>query len=351
MLAPRSLASPKPWRRQEPRAKAWRQKNLNCSRMKEPIWNQLPPGFHHRRVERRGIGCHCFIWRGRRPGPVLLLNGATHGDEYEGPVVLHEWVRSWRPADLRGTVVAIPVLSEASFLNGRYVSPLDGKNLARVFPGKPAGSPTERLAHLFRETFVRHADYYVDIHSAGAAYEILPWVGYFTREEGPVLAAQRTMARCFDRYWCWGAPFLPGRTISAAYEFDVPAIYLEGQGRGDVSASDRAALNRGIGRLLVALGFVPGRVRLKPHRFTREGHDAQEHYLDFQHASPCDGTLMEIVKAGARLKRGDRVGVVQPLDGGAARTVRAERAGTVIFARRHRYLRKGDGLVTIIPMP
>ena len=319
--------------------------------MKQPFWQNLRPGFHHRRIERGGIGFHCFVWRGRQPGPVLLLNGATHGDEYEGPVFLHELVGSWRPKVLRGTVVVVPVLYEASFLGGRYVSPLDGKNLARVFPGRTRGSPTERLARLFLDRLIRHADYYVDFHSAGAAYEILPWVGYLTMEEGEVLRKQRMMARCFDRYWCWGAPYLAGRTISAACERGIPAIYLEGQGMGDVSASDLAALWRGTKRMLVALGFTPGKVRLRPQRVTRESRNAQEHYLDFQHASPCDGALMSIVKAGQRLRRGARVGVVQPLDGSKPQVVRAEQSGRVIFARRHRYLRKGDGLVSIIPLP
>ncbi|MBL9215336.1 MAG: succinylglutamate desuccinylase/aspartoacylase family protein [Opitutaceae bacterium] len=318
----------------------------------KPFWSRLPPGFHHRRIEERGLGFHCFVWRGRQPGPTLLMNGCTHGDEYEGPIFLHELVRTWRPRQLRGTVVVVPVLYEASYLAGRYVSPLDGKNLARVFPGRRNGSPTERLAHLFREQLIRHSDYYVDFHSAGAAYEILPWVGYLTRErEDEVLRRQRVMAQCFDRYWCWGAPYLAGRTISAAYELDIPAIYLEGKGKGDVAASDLAAMRRGCARLFVALGLLPGRVQLRPQRVTREGAVAEEAYLDFQHASPCDGALMAIVKAGARLRKGQQVGIVQPLDGSPARVVRAERTGRVIFARRHRFLRKGDGLVTILPWP
>jgi predicted deacylase len=63
--------------------------------------SRLSPGFHHRRFEARRTGFDAFIWRGG-PGPVLLLNGATHGDEYEGPTLLREWAERWRPKRLNG---------------------------------------------------------------------------------------------------------------------------------------------------------------------------------------------------------------------------------------------------------
>ena len=54
----------------------------------------LPVGFHRRRIARDGVGFEAFIWR-HGPGPVLLVNGATHGDEYEGPTLLLQWVQNW----------------------------------------------------------------------------------------------------------------------------------------------------------------------------------------------------------------------------------------------------------------
>ena len=93
-----------------------------------------------------GVGFDAFIWRGE-PGPVLLVNGATHGDEYEGPTLLRTWAEHWRPRRLVGTVVFVPVLNEAAFFAGQRCAPVDGANLARVFPGQANGSPTERLAH------------------------------------------------------------------------------------------------------------------------------------------------------------------------------------------------------------
>ena len=53
------------------------------------------------------------------------------------------------------------------------------------------------------------------------------------------------MAACFDKYWCWAAPYLPGRTASAAYELNIPFIYTEGQGGGGILPKDVKILSEG----------------------------------------------------------------------------------------------------------
>lgn len=319
--------------------------------MYTPFWSGLKPGLHHQRISagRNGPGFEAFIWRGSRPGPTLLMNAATHGDEYEGPTVLSEMTRSWRPKNLCGTVITVPVLNETAFFAGRRESPSDGKNLARVFPGKSNGSPTERLAFLFRTRLLRHVDYYVDFHSAGVTFTLIPWVGYCMVDDPVILEKQRCMARCFDRFWCWGTPYLPGRTLSAAYEHRVPGIYMECKGRGDVDPMDLRNLKRAIPRLLRALGLVPGQVRLSPHRVMRESRVPDEGHLQIDHPAPCDGILMSLVKLGAWVRRGERIGEVQPLSGAGSQIVRALRSGRVVLIRRQRSVRKGDALAVIVP--
>ena len=318
--------------------------------MNPPFWSKLKHGFHHRRIraDKTGPGFEVFVWRGRQPGPTLLMNAATHGDEYEGPTVLSKMARAWRPKNLRGTVILVPVLNENAFFAGRRESGVDGRNLARVFPGKPNGTPTERLAYLFRTRLLRHADLYVDFHSAGVLFNLIPWVGYCMTADPVILEKQRKMAQCFDRFWCWGTPYLPGRTLSAAYEHRVPGLYMECKGRGDVDPADLQNLERGVQRLLRAFDFIPGRVKLRRQRITRESATANEGHLQIDHPSPCDGIMMSLIKLGARVRHGEVIGEVQPLPGGAPRFVRANRSGRVVLIRRQRSLRKGDTLAVVV---
>lgn len=280
---------------------------------------------------------------------MLVLNGSTHGDEYEGPTLLREWSRHWRPSRLKGTVVMIPVLNEAAFYAGQRCTPEDGGNLARAFPGRAQGAPTARLAHLFDTQILAQGTHYVDLHSAGAAYELQPWVGYMI-QRGATNAVQKQMAACFDAFWCWAGPFLPGRTLSAAHSRGIPAIYLECRGAGGIAAEDHRNLDRGLRQLLVRLGLVagkPGRLRKQAQRITR---NASEAHLQVHHPAPCDGLFEPDQILGRSVRRGTVLGTVTPLTPGEARFIRAEHDGRIVMLRRQRSVRRGDALCTLVPL-
>lgn len=89
------------------------------------------------------------IVRGAQSGPTLALIAGTHGSEV-APIVALQRVRAMiDPAALRGTVLIVHVANMPSFL-GRtiYYSPIDSKNLNRVYPGKSDGRlGADRLRH------------------------------------------------------------------------------------------------------------------------------------------------------------------------------------------------------------
>ncbi len=312
-------------------------------------FSRLTKGFHALRFSTRGAGFTAYVWRGD-PGPVLVVNGATHGDEYEGPTVLRQWTESWRPTRLTGTVVFIPVLNEAAFYAGQRCHPGDGGNLARSFPGRANGRISERLAWLFDTQVLSQAQHYIDLHSAGAAYQLFPWVGYVT-QSGALESTQRALAACFDTFWCWSGPYLPGRTLSAAFARGVAAIYVECQGAGGVDAGDASALDQGLHHVLARLGYVPARspLRLKRQveRITR---DVDEAHLQVHHPAPHDGLFVPSIQLAARVRQGQVIGVVHGLLGVGTSVVNAERAGRVVLLRRQRSVRKGDALATLAPI-
>lgn len=310
----------------------------------------LPPGFHARRFEARRVGFAAYIWRGATDGPVLLINGATHGDEYEGPALLRDRVESWRPKNLKGTVIMVPVLNEGAFYAGLRSNPVDDVNLARAFPGDARGSVTAQLAHLFETQLLAQCSHYVDLHSAGRAYELLPWTGYITHEKS-INGTQRQMAACFDAFWCWAGPFLPGRTLSAAYARKIPSIYVECRGRGDIAPRDMVALNRGLRHLLAALGLIPAKrvAKLRP-QILRITKDVDEAHLQIHHPAPHDGLFVPSRRVGARVRRGGLIGTLWPLDRTGATTVKSERSGRIVMLRLQRSVRRGDALCTLAPI-
>ena len=109
-------------------------------------------------------------------GPTVLLTGGVHGDEYEGPIALLKLARRLTPGMVRGRVILVPALNLPAALAGTRLSPLDGLNLNRVFPGEPNGSITSMIAHYVSTVLIPMADIVVDLHSGGMTLEYLPTI-------------------------------------------------------------------------------------------------------------------------------------------------------------------------------
>lgn len=105
------------------------------------------------------------VFRGSRPGPVLALLAGMHGYEYSPILALQRLRSQMDPKRLAGTVILVHVSNLPSFLRRTiYYSPVDGKNLNRVFPGKADGTVSERIALALTREVIERADYVVDLH-------------------------------------------------------------------------------------------------------------------------------------------------------------------------------------------
>jgi len=309
----------------------------------------LPKGRHLIRVGQRP-GFSAFVLRGT-PGPIAVINAGTHGDEYEGPTVLRELVEMIEPRKLTGTLVIIPVLHEAAFFGGTRCHPIDGSNLARVFPGDPRGNNSARVAHLFLRKILRHADYYIDLHSGGVSYDLLPWVGFMQSGSQERDQTQARMTACFDDYWCWSSRYNPGRTISAAADAGIPAIYAEALGGGGVGPVDQTGFHRGLKNFLMRFGFLAGKMpRLKP-QVMRVATSNTEAHIQLHHPAPVAGLFIRVVEPGHKVQEGGRLGEIHALGKRAPVTVRASHAGTVVSLRRQRSVAVGDALATVVALP
>ncbi|WP_381789486.1 succinylglutamate desuccinylase/aspartoacylase family protein [Streptomyces niveus] len=124
---------------------------------------------------------------GARPGPTLVAFGGVHGDEAMGPEEIRRFVSSVDPAELAGTIVAVPVANPYAYAAMSRFTPQDGLNLNRIFPGDRNGSVTEQLAAVLAEIMLQ-ADYFVDFHSSGL---------YSTVEYSYIMDDGREMATSF----------------------------------------------------------------------------------------------------------------------------------------------------------
>ena len=85
---------------------------------------------------------------GTEPGPTFCVTAAIHGAEYPCVEAAKRLALTLDPERLRGQVIVVPIVNPVAFrARSIYVTPLDGKNLNRQFPGKEQGTFSEALAY------------------------------------------------------------------------------------------------------------------------------------------------------------------------------------------------------------
>ena len=288
-----------------------------------------------------------MVVRGGRDGPTLVTLAGVHGDEYEPMGAVQRVFASLEPAALTGTWVAVGCCNVDAYLAANREGPSDGKNLARVFPGRADGTLTERVAHCLTEDFIRRASLVCDLHSGGRIYRMVPLAGY-SLVEADLTEVQRQAARVFGLPWVWGTAPNEGRTLSAAREHGVPGIYCETTGTGGCREEDVAAYAEGVRRLMVHLGMLAGSVAPPAGQRVVEDATPESGHLQVQNVTPEDGLFRAAVDLNDRVSEGDLLGVVTDLFGQVLFECRTAKSGTVILVRHLARVQAGDSLAVVV---
>ncbi len=111
-------------------------------------------------------------------GPTIVFTGGNHGDEYEGPITLMKLARSLEAEQIDGQVIIIPALNYPAVMAGARVSPIDGVNMNRAFPGRRDGTVSSMIAHFVHQKILPMADAVLDIHSGGKTMMFSPFACY-----------------------------------------------------------------------------------------------------------------------------------------------------------------------------
>jgi N-alpha-acetyl-L-2,4-diaminobutyrate deacetylase len=268
----------------------------------------------------------------RGAGPVALLTGANHGDEYEGPLALFDLARSLKAEEVTGTVIIVPAMNYPAFVAGTRVSPLDGVNMNRAFPGAPDGTPTQKIADYFQRTLLPMADVVLDFHSGGKTLDFLPFAASHVLDD-KVLERQCRAAR--DAF---NAPFsVEMREIDALGMYDDAAemmgkifVTTELGGQGTATPFTTGIARKGVRNLLIHAGILAGELEIAPTRHLSQPDDACFHFTD-------EGGLLEfLISLGDPVRAGDSVARIWPMGrtGAEPRMVQAQRDG-LLMARHH----------------
>jgi len=281
----------------------------------------------------------------------VAVFGGTHGDEYEGQVVVKRLCLDLDPADMSGRVILVPQLSETACRGHSRVSAADGVNMNRAFPGAPRGSLSYRIAHFVRSAIFPQVEVVIDIHSGGKE-AVFGLCASFHHIPDPAQRAENArVARLFDTPFV----FLYASSMASGLLSDeaeaLGKVTIGGEfGFGEaVSPTGARHAYEGTRNVLRHYGLLDGPIvkidpaRPEPPRFVEA--------FDLEDYVPCprDGVWEPVLPVGSDVRAKDLIGRLHDFDDHSAPPVevRAHRDGTLIALHFGAAASKGRTLYVI----
>lgn len=288
----------------------------------------------------------CVIQNGT--GPTALISGGNHGDEYEGQVALMNLARQIDPTQVQGRIIMIPMLNRPASESGTRLSPLDGKNMNRAFPGNRNDSITGMIAHYVANALLPMADLVVDIHSGGRTGHFYPSVNMHH------VPNQEQMKKMIDAAMAWGAPYVfiyrdvGGEGLYPSYAESLGKVTLgtEIGGAAQFGKEMVDITSRGVRNVLRHTGILDG--ALEPSAKTPKvvGAEEREDYI----MAPVSGIFEPFFELLDQVKAGQTIGQMhsQELPFNEPHPVCARTTGMVISRRSFPLTRQGEYLATLV---
>ncbi|HEY7315192.1 MAG TPA: succinylglutamate desuccinylase/aspartoacylase family protein [Gemmataceae bacterium] len=284
-------------------------------------------------------------------GRTALLLGGNHGDEYPGPIAILKLMRYLHPEQVRGRLILMPALNLPAVRAGTRLSPLDGKNLNRCFPGKADGSVAEQIAHYLTTVLFPLADIVIDIHTGGRSMDFYPCAHMHLvtdREQRRQMVAG-TLAWNTDFAFLYtdiaGTGLLP---VEAERQGKI-VVTTEMGGGEPISAGVHRLTQDGLHNVLVHFGLLTGEkqtrqaLALPPTRWV-QSLDREDYRF-----APESGLYETLVPLGAEVRTEQAVGQIHFLERPDREPVpvTANAAGVLIATRGPTLVRQGDCVACI----
>ena len=287
------------------------------------------------------INLTLLVVKGNKNGPILVVTGGVHGDEYEGPLTIMKLYKEIETENINGTFIGLVVANVPAFEAGIRCSPIDGLNLARIFPGKINGSITEKIAFWMGNSLIKNSDYYIDLHSSGSDMEMPQMCGYVMREKSYKSFYSKQMAEAFNATVTWAHEDIgEGSTLSFAREHDIPSIYTECPASRNVDLDDTDAYLLGVKNVMKLTKMIKGEFDGQPSKYYLRG----DGYTKKPIKATTSGFFIPRVKILEKVEKNMVLGVVMDLTGKIIEEVKSPTAGYIGLKRLLPTVNSGDNI-------
>ena len=287
--------------------------------------------------------------RGR--GPTVLVLGGNHGDEYQGQIAIMKLARELKPEAVSGRIILIPSLNLPAAKAATRLSPLDGMNLNRAFPGRPEGAVTEVIADYLTRVLFPLSNVVIDIHSGGRSMEFVPCSHMHLvpdlEQRRKMLAGMLAWNTDFSFIYAdiAGSGLLP---VEAENQGKI-VITTEMGGGEAIPAEVHRLTQSGLRNVLIHLGVLAGKEQTRkslgqPPAIVVQALKREDYLL-----APESGVFEVLVDLGAKVQRGQPLGLIHFIErpDRAPEQITAQSDGYLITMRAPCLTQQGDCVAVI----
>lgn len=284
-------------------------------------------------------------------GPTALLVGGNHGGEYEGPVCLLKLARELAPEEVRGRIIILPALNLPAVLAGQRLSPIDGLDMNRSFPGRPNGTITQVIAHYVHEQILPLCDAVLDLHTGGVSLDLYPYISMHYLEDTTQMVATRAALEAFQAPVGLIMEEFTGEGLLDYAVERMGKIFLcaEIGGNGRLTPYTLRLTEVGTKNFLKHLGIISGKIatleerNLPPMRLMETPDESNYHYVT------VNGIYETFFELGAEVAAGRPLGQVHFVQhlSREPQFILAQRSGVLIGTRGPGFVEIGDCVALI----
>ena len=279
--------------------------------------------------------------RGRQPGPAVAIVAAIHGGEYPGILGALRLGRLLNPGRVHGSLLILPIVNLPAFRErSAFVTPHDGKNLNRSFPGNATGTFSDVLAYRLLHEIVAPADALIDLHSGDVFETLSPYAGYHESGNDEQDRLSRSMTEAFGLPDAIAYPHSTS-TVSLtgnATLLGIPTIFVEVGGNALAPDDQTLTVYQGLINSLRVLGVLEGLRTPTTTRWLQPGATI---------TAPLDGLWLPTITPRQSITANTPLGTLLDPLGNEIATISSPTDGVVLHHLSALSARKGDVLAYV----
>ncbi len=257
------------------------------------------------------------VIHGHQKGPTILILSVFKGTELNGLEIANRLVKSIKPEQISGTIIAIPVVNVYGLTHYPQNLP-SGANLADCFPGDESGSYGQRMAHLITEEILKKSDYCIELQTGDLNHNILPQV-YCDFKDNKAKA----LARIFKTPVITDVESTKSSLREVCEELQIPLLVYQA---GEARRFDENVIDLGVS----GIRNVLKQLNILPQDATKEVKTISSRDEEWMTA-PKGGILHTDVNLGQIIEKNDLIGkITDPFSADVSEKIYSPQKGIIV---------------------